>query len=127
MDIEIRDALAGDAEALSPLMGQLMHQPSTPAQIRLRLQRLAGTGADRRRPGPSGPVEPRDPIRDAFPPGADGRRRRVKEPRRYTALDAILNSVALTGNLAETAPAAAGRVGRSGGLPRAMRRAASGA
>jgi uncharacterized membrane protein YhfC len=47
MDIEIRDALAGDAEALSPLMGQLMHQPSKPAQIRLRLQRLARTGADR--------------------------------------------------------------------------------
>lgn len=87
MDIEIRDALAGDAEALSPLMGQLMHQPSTPAQIRLRLQRLAGTGADRRRPGPSGPVEPRDPIRDAFPPapmGAGGASRSLEDTPRST-------------------------------------------
>ena len=47
MNIEIRDARDGDAEALSPLMEQLMHQPSTPGQIRLRLSRLASTGADR--------------------------------------------------------------------------------
>ena len=47
MNIEIRDARDGDAEALSPLMEQLMHQPSTPEQIRLRLSRLASTGADR--------------------------------------------------------------------------------
>jgi len=33
MEIEIRDALEADAEALSPLMEQLMHEPSTPDQI----------------------------------------------------------------------------------------------
>jgi GNAT superfamily N-acetyltransferase len=47
MEIEIRDALEADAEALSPLMEQLMDQPSTPDQIRSRLRRVAGTGADR--------------------------------------------------------------------------------
>jgi GNAT superfamily N-acetyltransferase len=47
MEIEIRDALEADAEALSPLMEQLMHEPSTPDQIRSRLRRVADSGADR--------------------------------------------------------------------------------
>ena len=47
MTVEIRDALDGDAEALAPLMEQLMHRPCTPEQIRSRLSRLATTGADR--------------------------------------------------------------------------------
>ncbi len=47
MNIEIRDARDADADALSPLMEQLMHQPTTPAQIRSRLRRLAASGVDR--------------------------------------------------------------------------------
>lgn len=47
MNVEIRDAVEGDAEALSPLLEQLMHKPQTPEQIRIRLRRLAATGADR--------------------------------------------------------------------------------
>ncbi len=43
MSIEIREAVEGDAEALSPLMEQLMRRPATPEQIRSRLHRLAGT------------------------------------------------------------------------------------
>lgn len=39
--------MEGDAEALSPLLEQLMHKPQTPEQIRIRLRRLAATGADR--------------------------------------------------------------------------------
>ena len=45
--VEIREARAADSEALAPLMEQLMHVPSTPAQIRSRLARLAETGVDR--------------------------------------------------------------------------------
>jgi GNAT superfamily N-acetyltransferase len=47
VNVEIRDAVEGDAEALSPLLEQLMHKPQTPEQIRIRLRRLAATGADR--------------------------------------------------------------------------------
>ena len=47
MEIEIRDALETDAEAVAPLMAQLVHKPVTPDQIRSRLARLAGTGVDR--------------------------------------------------------------------------------
>jgi GNAT superfamily N-acetyltransferase len=47
VNVEIRDAADGDAEALAPLMEQLMHRPCTPDQIRARLRRLAGTGVDR--------------------------------------------------------------------------------
>jgi GNAT superfamily N-acetyltransferase len=47
MDIEIRDARDADADALSPLMEQLMHQPTTPAQIRWRLLRLQAGDVDR--------------------------------------------------------------------------------
>jgi GNAT superfamily N-acetyltransferase len=47
VNIEIRDARDADADALSPLMEQLMHQPTTPAQIRSRLRRLAARDVDR--------------------------------------------------------------------------------
>ena len=47
MEIEIRDVLEADVEALSPLMEQLMHQPATPDQIRSRLRHLADSGFDR--------------------------------------------------------------------------------
>jgi GNAT superfamily N-acetyltransferase len=47
MEIEIRDVVEADAEAMAPLMEQLVHRPSTPDQIRARLRRLAGTGVDR--------------------------------------------------------------------------------
>jgi GNAT superfamily N-acetyltransferase len=47
MNIEIRDATAADAEALSPLLEQLMRTPASPAQIRSRLRRLAGSSVDR--------------------------------------------------------------------------------
>lgn len=47
MDIEIRDAQETDADAISPLMEQLVHESVTPIQIRTRLRRLAGTGVDR--------------------------------------------------------------------------------
>jgi GNAT superfamily N-acetyltransferase len=47
MEVEIRDALDLDADALSPLMEQLLHQPCTSEQIRSRLGRLATTGVDR--------------------------------------------------------------------------------
>jgi GNAT superfamily N-acetyltransferase len=47
MDVEIRDAVDSDAEALAPLMEQLTHKPTTPEQIRTRLRRLATTGVDR--------------------------------------------------------------------------------
>ncbi len=47
MEFEIRDARGEDAEALAPLLEQLMGEPSTEAQVRSRLDRLATTGADR--------------------------------------------------------------------------------
>jgi N-acetylglutamate synthase-like GNAT family acetyltransferase len=47
VNVEIRDAVNGDAEALAPLMEQLVHRPTTPEQIRSRLRRLATTGIDR--------------------------------------------------------------------------------
>jgi GNAT superfamily N-acetyltransferase len=47
MRVDIRDAADHDAEALSALIEQLMHKPSSPDQIRSRLHRLAGTGVDR--------------------------------------------------------------------------------
>jgi GNAT superfamily N-acetyltransferase len=47
MKVEIRDARGGDAEAMAPLMEQLMAQPSSPDQIRGRLERLSATRADR--------------------------------------------------------------------------------
>jgi GNAT superfamily N-acetyltransferase len=47
MEIEIRDACAADAEALAPLMEQLVHRPCTPEQIESRLCRLATAGVDR--------------------------------------------------------------------------------
>jgi GNAT superfamily N-acetyltransferase len=47
MDVEIRDAVDTDAEALAPLMEQLTHKPATPEQIGTRLRRLATTGVDR--------------------------------------------------------------------------------
>jgi ribosomal protein S18 acetylase RimI-like enzyme len=47
VEIEIRDAVEPDAEALAPLLLQLMHEPSSPEQIRKRLRLLAGTGVDR--------------------------------------------------------------------------------
>jgi GNAT superfamily N-acetyltransferase len=47
MAIEIRDALESDAGAMAPLMEQLMHKPSTPDQIRMRLRNLSVTAADR--------------------------------------------------------------------------------
>ena len=47
MNIEIRDARDADADVLSPLMEQLMHRPTTPAQIRSRLRRLAARDVDR--------------------------------------------------------------------------------
>jgi GNAT superfamily N-acetyltransferase len=47
VNVEIRDAVERDAEALAPLIEQLMHKPQTPQQIRMRLGRLAGTGVDR--------------------------------------------------------------------------------
>jgi GNAT superfamily N-acetyltransferase len=47
VNVEIRDALDQDAEALSPLMEQLMHRPCTPERIRSRLRRMARTGVDR--------------------------------------------------------------------------------
>jgi GNAT superfamily N-acetyltransferase len=47
MNVEIRDATEQDAAALSPLIEQLMRKPQTPAQIRVRLRRLATTGVDR--------------------------------------------------------------------------------
>ena len=47
MNVEIRDADDGDAEALAPLIEQLMHKPQTAEEIRLRLSRLAGTDVDR--------------------------------------------------------------------------------
>jgi GNAT superfamily N-acetyltransferase len=47
MEIEIRDVLEADVEALSPLMEQLMGQPSTPEQIRSRLRHLAESDVDR--------------------------------------------------------------------------------
>jgi hypothetical protein len=46
MEIEIREALESDAAALSPLMLQLMHEPSTAEKIRARLRRLSETGVD---------------------------------------------------------------------------------
>ncbi|MGD0247675.1 MAG: GNAT family N-acetyltransferase [Candidatus Limnocylindrales bacterium] len=47
MEPEVRDAVESDAEALAPLMEQLVHRPCTPAQVRSRLARLAATGVDR--------------------------------------------------------------------------------
>jgi GNAT superfamily N-acetyltransferase len=47
MGIEIRDAVESDAEEMAPLLLQLMHEPSTPDQIRRRLRRLSTTGLDR--------------------------------------------------------------------------------
>jgi GNAT superfamily N-acetyltransferase len=47
MNIDIRDATEEDAEALSPLLEQLMHRPSRPDDIRVRLRRLAAGGVDR--------------------------------------------------------------------------------
>ena len=47
MLVEIRDAHDQDAEALAPLMSQLMHLVATPDQIRARLRRVATTGVDR--------------------------------------------------------------------------------
>jgi GNAT superfamily N-acetyltransferase len=47
VNVEIRDADEGDAEALAPLIEQLMHKPQTPERIRIRLRRLATTGVDK--------------------------------------------------------------------------------
>lgn len=47
MEIEIREAIESDAESLSPLLLQLMHEPSTAEQVRARLRRLSETGVDR--------------------------------------------------------------------------------
>jgi GNAT superfamily N-acetyltransferase len=47
MEVQIRDAIESDAEAISPLLCQLMHEPSTAEQIRARLRRLGETGVDR--------------------------------------------------------------------------------
>jgi GNAT superfamily N-acetyltransferase len=47
MNIDIRDATEEDAEALSLLLEQLMHRPSKPDEIRVRLRRLAAGGVDR--------------------------------------------------------------------------------
>jgi GNAT superfamily N-acetyltransferase len=47
MKVDIRDACAEDADAMAPLMEQLMHKPCTPDQIRSRLGRMATTGVDR--------------------------------------------------------------------------------
>ena len=47
MEVQIRDAIESDAEAISPLLCQLMREPSTAEQIRARLRRLGETGVDR--------------------------------------------------------------------------------
>ena len=47
MEVLIRDAVESDAEAISPLLVQLMHEPSTAEQVRARLRRLGETGVDR--------------------------------------------------------------------------------
>jgi len=47
MEVQIRDAIESDAEAISPLLLQLMREPSTAEQIRARLRRLGQTGVDR--------------------------------------------------------------------------------
>ncbi len=47
MEVLIRDAVESDAEAISPLLVQLMHEPSTAEQVRARLRRLGETGFDR--------------------------------------------------------------------------------
>ncbi len=47
MEAQIRDAIESDAEAISPLLLQLMHEPSTAEHVRARLRRLGETGVDR--------------------------------------------------------------------------------
>jgi hypothetical protein len=47
MEVQIRDAIESNAEAISPLLLQLMREPSTAEQIRARLRRLGQTGVDR--------------------------------------------------------------------------------